>query len=44
MKFGTPRLLPVVIAATAALLLFKGIGLITQGGYALVGTSPVVAE
>jgi len=43
-KLGTPRLLPIVIAATAALLLFKGIGLLTQGGYSLVGTTPVVAE
>lgn len=44
MKLASPRLLPIVIAATAALLLFKGIGLVTQGGYALVGVTPVVAE
>jgi flagellar motility protein MotE (MotC chaperone) len=42
-KLGTPRLLPIVIAATAALLLFKGIGIVTEGGYALIGTNPVVA-
>ncbi|WP_055049391.1 MotE family protein [Devosia sp. A16] len=39
----TPRLLPVVIAATTALLLFKGIGLVTTGGYVLVGTGSAVA-
>ena len=44
MKFGPPRLLPIVIAATAALLLFKGIGIVTEGGYSLLGTAPVVAE
>jgi len=43
MKFGPPRLLPVVIAAAAALLLFKGIGLVTEGGYALVGPVPTLA-
>jgi flagellar motility protein MotE (MotC chaperone) len=43
MKFGPPRLLPVVIAAAAALLLFKGIGLVTEGGYALVGPVPAFA-
>jgi len=36
------RLLPIVIFAAAALLIFKGIGLVTNGGYVLVGTS--VAE
>jgi flagellar motility protein MotE (MotC chaperone) len=39
----TPRLLPVVIAATTALLLFKGIGLVTSGGYVLTGTAAAVA-
>ncbi len=39
----TPRLLPVVIAATTALLLFKGIGLVTSGGYVLVGTQAAQA-
>jgi flagellar motility protein MotE (MotC chaperone) len=35
--------LPIVIAATAALLLFKGVGIVTQGGYSLVGTTAAVA-
>ncbi|MBN9316052.1 MAG: hypothetical protein J0I99_09960 [Devosia sp.] len=39
----TPRLLPVVIAAATALLLFKGIGLVTNGGYVLVGTTAASA-
>ncbi|MGC4077416.1 MAG: hypothetical protein QM702_10360 [Rubrivivax sp.] len=39
----SPRLLPVVIAATTALLLFKGIGLVTSGGYVLTGTTSAVA-
>jgi len=39
----TPRLLPVVIAATTALLLFKGIGLVTNGGYVLTGTQTAIA-
>lgn len=43
MKLAPPRLLPIVIAAAAALLLFKGIGLVTQGGYSLVGISQAVA-
>lgn len=43
MKLAPPRLLPIVIAATAALLLFKGVGIVTQGGYALVGTTQAVA-
>jgi flagellar motility protein MotE (MotC chaperone) len=38
-----PRLLPVVIAATTALLLFKGVGLVTGGGYVLVGTQTAAA-
>lgn len=43
MKLAPPRLLPIVIAATAALLLFKGIGIVTQGGYTLVGTNAAIA-
>jgi len=39
----TPRLLPVVIAAATALLLFKGIGLVTTGGYVLTGAGSAVA-
>lgn len=39
----TPRLLPVVIAAATALLLFKGIGLVTSGGYVLPGTGSAIA-
>jgi flagellar motility protein MotE (MotC chaperone) len=39
----TPRLLPVVIAATTALLLLKGIGLVTSGGYVLVGSQEAQA-
>jgi flagellar motility protein MotE (MotC chaperone) len=42
-KLAPPRLLPIVIAATAALLLFKGIGIVTEGGYTLVGTTQAVA-
>jgi flagellar motility protein MotE (MotC chaperone) len=38
------RLLPVVIFAALALLVFKGIGLVTNGGYVLTGTTQVVAE
>jgi len=41
--FKTPRLLPVVIAAGTALLLLKGIGLVTNGGYVLTGTTQAVA-
>jgi flagellar motility protein MotE (MotC chaperone) len=37
------RLLPVVIFAALALLLFKGIGLVTNGGYVLTGTEAVLA-
>ena len=37
------RLLPVVIFAALALLLFKGIGLITNGGYVLTGMDNVLA-
>jgi flagellar motility protein MotE (MotC chaperone) len=39
----SPRLIPVVIAATTALLIFKGIGLLTTGSYVLTGTSVAVA-
>lgn len=39
----TIRLLPIVIFAAAALLLFKGIGLVTEGGYVLVGSNAVLA-
>lgn len=39
----TPRLLPVVIAAATALLLFKGIGLVTTGGYVLTGAGSAIA-
>lgn len=37
------RLLPIVIFAAVALLIFKGVGLVTNGGYVLVGTSSVEA-
>ncbi len=37
------RLLPVVIFAALALLVFKGIGLVTNGGYVLTGTTEVFA-
>jgi flagellar motility protein MotE (MotC chaperone) len=37
------RLLPIVIYASVALLLFKGIGLITDGAYVLVGAPPATA-
>ena len=35
----SPRLLPVVIFAAVALLAFKGIGLVTNGGYVLGGAT-----
>ena len=38
------RLLPVVIFAALALLIFKGIGLMTNGGYVLTGPAAVVAQ
>jgi flagellar motility protein MotE (MotC chaperone) len=38
------RLLPVVIFAALALLVFKGIGLVTNGGYVLTGPTAVVAQ
>jgi flagellar motility protein MotE (MotC chaperone) len=38
------RLLPVVIFAAMALLLFKGIGIITNGGYVLTGVQIAAAE
>lgn len=37
------RLLPVVIAAALALLLFKGVGLLTSGGYVLTGPGVALA-
>ena len=37
------RLLPIVIFATAALLLFKGVGILTNGGYVLVGSTTAEA-
>ena len=37
------RLLPVVIFAALALLLFKGVGLVTNGGYVLTGPDAVLA-
>jgi flagellar motility protein MotE (MotC chaperone) len=37
------RLLPVVIFAALALLLFKGVGLVTNGGYILTGPAVVLA-
>lgn len=37
------RLLPVVILAAAALLLFKGIGIVTNGGYVLTGAATAEA-
>jgi flagellar motility protein MotE (MotC chaperone) len=39
----TIRLLPVVVVAAGALLAFKSIGLVTQGGYVLTGLSPAIA-
>lgn len=39
----SPRLLPVVIFATTALLLFKGVALVTGGGYVLLGTQAASA-
>lgn len=38
------RLLPIVIFAALALLLFKGIGIVTNGGYVLTGPAPAVAQ
>ena len=38
------RLLPIVIFAALALLVFKGIGLVTNGGYVLTGPVAVVAQ
>lgn len=37
------RLLPIVIMAAAALLLFKGVGLLTTGGYMFTGTETAMA-
>lgn len=38
------RLLPIVLVAVSALLLLKGIGLITQGGYTLLGVDFAQAQ
>ena len=38
------RLLPVVVLAGLALLLFKSVGLLTDGGYVLTGVAEVMAE
>jgi flagellar motility protein MotE (MotC chaperone) len=38
------RLLPIVIFAALALLVFKGIGIVTNGGYVLTGTTQTVAQ
>ena len=38
------RLLPVVIAATGALLLLKGLGIMTTGGYVLTGPTVAIAS
>jgi flagellar motility protein MotE (MotC chaperone) len=38
------RLVPVVVAAAASLLVFKTIGLITTGNYSLGGTRPAFAQ
>lgn len=39
----TPRLIPTLIVAASALLVFKTVGIVTGGGYALVGTGTAVA-
>jgi len=39
----TVRLLPIVVCASAALLAFKTIGLVTDGGYVLTGIGEAVA-
>jgi len=38
------RLLPIVLVAISALLVFKTIGLVTQGGYVLLGTNQAIAQ
>lgn len=38
------RLLPIVVFATSALLVLKAVGLLTQGGYVLLGTSLAQAQ
>jgi flagellar motility protein MotE (MotC chaperone) len=42
-RLKAPRLLPIVIFAAAALLIFKAVGLMTDGGYVLTGTEAVRA-
>jgi flagellar motility protein MotE (MotC chaperone) len=39
----SPRLLPIVIFAALALLFFKSVGLLTNGGYVLTGTNAAIA-
>lgn len=39
----TPRLVPTLIVAATALLVLKTIGIVTEGGYVLVGSSVAVA-
>jgi len=43
-QLKSPRLLPIVIFAACALLLFKAVGLLTDGGYVLTGTQAAVAS
>lgn len=38
------RLLPIVLVAISALLVFKTIGLVTNGGYVLLGANPAMAQ
>lgn len=38
------RLLPIVVLAMSALLVLKGIGIVTEGGYVLGGAKPVFAQ
>lgn len=39
----TPRLIPTLIVAASALLVFKTVGIVTGGGYTLVGTGTAIA-
>ncbi len=38
------RLLPIVLVGATALLLLKGVGLVTRGGYTLIGTGQAQAQ
>ena len=38
------RLLPIVVFAAFALLVLKGVGIVTEGGYVLLGTDLVLAQ